>query len=261
MTGTYGSCRPVDLLGPGAARSSAFALGVSLLAAAAPAAAYVLPADAILAGVAKRRSELGFETLVLEGYRGMARGPNAPTVWLAIKPGVGNRLEVKRGNETTVTLTVGRRRWTFTEGSRPGRRERMRADLNVDFLGATELDPEGKRGLAFCDAHRIDDEIVNLGRIDQRVAYVIGAKSWEPDRPQLWIDKGFNVPVRLIAVDKKTKSVTDTRLLGYGSAQTGEWYPQRIEVWRDGELVERTMFTRARVNEPLNDGLFRPPSR
>lgn len=237
------------------------AAALALVASPIVARAYVLPGDAILASVAKRRQTLGFNSLVLEGHRGTADAPNKEKVWLAIRPGLGYRLEAKSGEQTDVTLVLGKKIWTYMEGGPAGAGERLRADLVRDFLGSTDKDSGGKRGLAFLDAYGIDDEQVHLGRLEGRVAYVIGAKAGDMSKPQLWIDKDLRVPIRLIEVDKASKKITDTRLLGYGSAQTGEWYPRKIEVWRDGQLISRTTLDVAKVNTPVDDGLFKKPTR
>ena len=91
-------------------------------------------------------------------------------------------------------------------------------------------------------AYRIDTEVVSLGRRGKTVVYIIGAKPWEPDKPQLWVDKDLRAPIRLISLDPNNSSIVDVQLIGLGSAQTEEWFPRRIEVRRDGALVETTTY-------------------
>ncbi len=224
---------------------------------AAPASAYILPADAILADMAKRRAGLGFKTLVVEGYRGTPDNPNASKVWFALEPGVGQRLEITTGGSKRLIITVGRKRWTFNEGEAPGKPERIKADAMVDFIGTPKADSGSKRGLAFLDAHKIDDEKVHLGRLGDHVAYVIGGQAADTDKPQLWVDKNLLAPIRLVTIGKDNATRSETRWLGWGSPLTGEWFPRYIEVWQDGELVERTTIVRVKVNQPLDDALFK----
>lgn len=241
-----------------ARRSTPFAL-VALAGVIAPATAlaYLLPAEVIFSGAAKRRADIAFSTIVVEGT--YQRGDAPPVrVWEAIREGKAHRVERKSDAGTEVLLTVPGKRWSFKLGER-SKAERWPSDLILDFLGTADKDGGGQRGVAFLKQRGIDADEVSLARQDKRPCYVIGAKPWEPTKPQLWIDKSLLVPVRLVEVDKNG-SVTETRLLGIGSEVTNEWFPRRIEVWRDGKLVEATTYTSARLNEEVSEDLFRPPS-
>lgn len=220
--------------------------------------AYILPAEAILNAVARRRAEIGFSTIVVEGT--FQRGDGGPSlqVWEAIKANRAHRAERRDGTNTEVALTLPGKHWSFKAGERAGAAQKWPGDLIFTFFGSTEKD--SARTSQFLRAHDIDENVVSLSRLDKRVAYVIGAKAWEENKSQLWIDKDLNLPIRLIQVDKNSGAVTDTRLLGVGSAVTGEWYPQRIEVWQNGKLVEATTYTSARLNEEVSEDLFKPPS-
>jgi hypothetical protein len=215
---------------------------------------YILPAEPILAGIAKRRSEIAFVTLVAEGTHQKVDGP-VLAVWECIRAGKAHRIERKGGQNTELTMVIPGKRWTFKLGERASAPVKIPGDLMFSFLGTTEKDPGGQRGLAFLKARGIDDSMVSLARFDRRVSYVIGAQHWEVTKPQLWIDKELSVPTRLIEVDKQSGAITDTRLYGFGSAVTGEWFPQRVEVWRNGSLAETTTYTSARLNEEVNEDL------
>lgn len=220
--------------------------------------AYILPAEVILSTMAKRRAEIAFTTIVAEGTYQRGSGPPL-AVWEAIQAGLAYRRERKGPNGTEVALTTQSRRWTFKLGEKAPPPVKIAGDLFLTFIGASEKDSGGARGHAFLRALGIDESVVSLARLDKRVAYIIGAKPWEPKKPQLWVDKEFFVPTRLIEVDKQG-SVTDTRLLGFGSATTGEWYPARVEVWRDGNLIEATNYSSAQLNEEVAEELLKPPS-
>jgi hypothetical protein len=63
---------------------AAIALALSI---ATPAAAYILPAEAILSSVARRREQLGFKSLVIEGLRRRGgAGTAEERVWEAVLP-------------------------------------------------------------------------------------------------------------------------------------------------------------------------------
>ncbi len=220
--------------------------------------AYILPADAILSSVSKRRANIAIETLVLEGT--MEVGPNAPhPIWEVLVPGKAHRVEHKLTDKTIVSTTVGARRWTHALGERAERPEIVTDDLFTTFLGASSADPGGKRGLAFCERLKIDTSVVSLSRLDKRVAFVIGAKPWETNKPQLWIDKRLRVPVRLIRVDG-SGNVIDQQLHGFGSPVTGEWYPRHYEVYENGTLKSRVTYDQVEVNVPVEPALLSPPS-
>lgn len=220
--------------------------------------AYILPADAILASVAARRARIDFSTLVAEGTLQNGDGARVP-VWEAIRAGKAHRVEHRGEERTEVILTVDKKRWRFTLGQPPGPPERVTADLIMTFLGTPARDPGGRRGILFLKRHKIDEDVVSLDRLGGQIAYVIGAKPWEGEKPQLWIDKEFLLPIRLIT-EGKDGSTLDVRLLGYGSGATGEWYPRRIQTYRNGELIETVTYDSAELNTNLDDGLFEPPS-
>ena len=220
--------------------------------------AYILPAESILSAVTRRRAEIGFETLVAEGTYQRGDQPPIP-IWEAIDASAAHRIE-RKGPETEVTLTVPGKRYQFKLGEKASQSAKYNGDLVFTFYANTDKEGGLQRALAFLQARGIDETVVTMARLDKRICYVIGAKPWETNKPQIWIDKKLYVPTRLIEVDKATGSVTDTRLIGIGSAGTGEWFPRRIEVWRDGKLVEATTYSSARLNEDISADLFRPPS-
>lgn len=233
-----------------------FGAGVAVVAADA-AFAYILPSEAILSAVARRRSEIGFSTLVAEGTFQRGDGPSL-VVWEAIKANRVHRIERRDGTNTEVTLTVPGKRWAFKAGERAPAAQKWPGDLLFTFFGSTEKD--SSRTSQFLRAYDIDDNVVSLSRLDKHVAYVIGAKAWETNKPQLWIDKDLFLPIRLITVDRGSGAVTDIRLLGVGEAITGQWYPQRIEVWQNGKLIESTTYSSARLNEEVSEDLFKTPA-
>ncbi len=239
------------------------AVVLAITATAQIAAAYILPAEAILGSIARRREGLAFKSVVVTGTTKKGATTSATLVapeqdvWEAIVPGGAHRREIRGGEKAEVTLTVGARRWTWKDGER-GQAVRIKPDPIAVFLANTNAEARGD-GRALIDAYGIDLDTVSLSRLDRTIAYVIGAKPWELEKPQLWIDKSFRVPIRLIDVDPKTNAVTDTRYIGFGAAQTGEWWPRKIEVYKDGQLVEVTTYTDVEINEPLDKGLFTPP--
>jgi hypothetical protein len=221
------------------------------------AAATMPAADGILASAASRRARIGFSTIVAEGH--YEQGDQRVPVWEAIKAGKAHRIEYRKPDATEVVLTMGDKRWRFANGKPAGQPERVTADLIMTFLAKPEPDPGGRHGMLFLKRHKIDELSVNLGRMQKRIAYVIGGKSWEQDKPQLWIDKELMVPTRLIT-KADDGAMVDTRLLDWGSGSTDEWYPRRIETYRNGTLVEAYTYDRAKLNVSVEASLFEPPT-
>lgn len=220
---------------------------------------YILPAQAILSKISARRAEIGFRTLVAKGTYQEGDQPPHP-IWEAIRANEARRVEHDVDGEERVVLTVGAKRWRFDLGEPAGTPERVAHDLILEFVADTERDRGAERALAFCEKHGIDTEVVSLARQEGHIAYVIGAKPWESDKPQLWVDKRYHVPIRLVTKDARSGVVSEVRLLGFGSEITSEWYPRRIEHWENGVLVRSTTYSSVSLNEKLEPKLFAPPS-
>ncbi len=216
------------------------------------------PAESILASMPKRREALGFETLRATGTlrrRGEAPVPVIEHLGL----GRAHRVELGRAGGPELVLTAKGKRWRWSPGSKPAS-GRAVADLFNTFVGNAEPDPGGARGLAFLEALKIDPEVVSLTRMDGQVVFVIGARPWERDKPQLWVDRQLRVPVRLVYLDAGSGKRLELRLRGFGSAITRDRYPERIETWENGELVEELLFSSLEVDPRLDPGLFVPPA-
>jgi outer membrane lipoprotein-sorting protein len=237
---------------------SAFASASLLVCASGTAAAYVPPAWSILEDSAARRSHMAFKTLVAEGQR-TAESEVPEKIWDAILIGTGRRLERKTDKETVVQLTRGDRSWTYRPGETPQQDAPTAVDLLLQMSLSQSVDPGGARGLKFLASYGIDRTVVSLTWEDERVAYVIGAKPWEPTKPQLWVDKELMVPIRWILVDAQSGVVTDIQLRGFGSPITSEWYPREIRVLQDGKQIAKTVYDKVQLNQPLDSGLFQPP--
>src|SRR5688572_8228749 len=89
-----------------------------LIVEALPAQAYLLPAEPILAAVARRRADIGFNTIVAEGTFQRGEGAPALQVWEGIRAGRAHRIERRDGANTEVVLTIPGKRWMFKAGDR-----------------------------------------------------------------------------------------------------------------------------------------------
>ncbi|MEO1174293.1 MAG: hypothetical protein AAFX94_19910 [Myxococcota bacterium] len=106
----------------------------------------------------------------------------------------------------------------------------------------------------------VNTKVTSLGIYGDDVrntAYIIGARSWETDKPQLWIDRESFQPVRLVM--NADGILHESRFIGYGSPAGGAWFPETIENYRDGKLVRRSRLNEIRTNEDLPETLFAIP--
>jgi hypothetical protein len=201
----------------------------------------------------RKRAE---ETLDTLSAAGELRTPDASPrpLWRGFRFGDAHVMELGLDGTNERTWTRGRRRWTTSTGPTP---RRIPPDPWLTFVAHNRPDPNGQRGLAFLEAHGIDSAVVSLSRQERRPAYVIGAKPWQPDRPQLWLDKESLMPVRWVRLDGDT--LVETRFLGFAGPVTGPFFPRRIEVRADGSLIRTEVYDRVEPNAPMDDRRFQPP--
>ncbi|MEL6546972.1 MAG: hypothetical protein AAFQ82_20260 [Myxococcota bacterium] len=110
----------------------------------------------------------------------------------------------------------------------------------------------------------VDTRTVTLGVYGDDVretAFIIGAKPWEDDKAQLWIDRERHQPVRWVTfVEEGGQRVRyESRFTGYGSPSGGAWFPETIEILRAGERVRLSQLNEIRTNERLPESLFELP--
>jgi hypothetical protein len=260
---------------------------------AAPAAAYLPPATAILKRVAQRRDDLGVAalrvggTLVLSGEAAQlagAMGIASARGTGAVGGGAvgGGAVGGGAGADLTIAATVlvkapGRCRLELAPdgvavANRPAasvRGARLAGRRGLEGLPAAVALVEGvcallaekgaggaepERPLAKALAARgVALADVALGRLGGRVAWVLGGRPQEA-KPQAWIDKQSFQPVRIVA--RFGDAPRDVRLLDYGSPVGGDRFPRAVEVWNGTQLEARFTTEQLAVNPKLPDALF-----
>ena len=137
------------------------------------------------------------------------------------------------------------------------------ADPFFDAVSATlpwDDTRAAERLLKDIKAYGVNPEVVSLARFDGRVAWLIGSKPWETDKPQLWLDKDSLLVVRVVKFQKKADGALqklDERYLGWGSPVGGNWFPATVEVWVDDKLVQRTLVRNVERNVSFDATLFK----
>lgn len=223
-------------------------LGLSslLLLLAGPVQAYILPVDFLMRKMADKRGRIGISrlTVTMNCQRGQAT----------------------RSPEKLYLKVPGRIRW---EG--PGNDVIVCRGIRCHRLGGAEQAiPAWTRYLYFFFVGPANQAaymkmLKNLGvntrrdtlsRFAGRVAVVLGAKSWERDRPQFWLDKDLFLPLRLIV--KHEGIMVDMAWKKWGSRLSGDWFPASLEVRRDGQPLLDCQVTAVDSRTPLDDKLFTP---
>jgi hypothetical protein len=175
------------------------------VAVALPAAAYILPAPAILRLAAKKRVDSGVGPVELRGtFSTGATAPAAAVLWV-------------KGNRCRLELVGAQDRpYAIVRGGRVAVQRGLDGVAGALALaeGACALLAPGTvdayvqsfaaRGVAVQD--------VTLGRLGNRVAYVLGGRAADA-KPQAWIEKPALLPMRLVA--DLAGARRDVRLLDY----------------------------------------------
>jgi len=177
-------------------------------------------------------------TTSLFGDEGEQRG--AETIWYSAPWRMRSELVLDEGKR--VRVRDGRREHVINADGKLSK-SRARLDLVSDFFAAGD-DGNGlgkERLLRTLTALGVDSSKRVLTRFDGRIAIVIGADPWDLKTPQVWLDKDGYFPLRFVYKQKsgEGEQLVDIRLLGYGGAKSGSWYPEVTEVWVDGKLRRR----------------------
>lgn len=238
---------------------------LALVFAAAPARAYLLPASFLIRQMAERRSKADVRDCVVLLSAEMD-GREQP---------VEERIYVKNPERFRLERDLGDANYVVVE--REGKRAEGAGDAlksskqpSTEML-ASMLMPRGQttedmaaRTIATLQGLGVETKVVGItiyGRDARETAYVIGAKPYETDKPQLWVDSTTFLPVRLISyVDEGGKKVRyESRFFDYTN-DVGDFFPRVIENYRAGKLVRRAEVSDVKVNQDLPETLFQVPA-
>jgi len=99
----------------------------------------------------------------------------------------------------------------------------------------------------------VETAICSLGRVDETVVFVLGARYPDESVSQLAIDKTTFLPVRLLLVDRETDS-TDNRLdivyRNWEKLQSG-WFPMQVQFYMGDRLVREIRVASLRLNPSI----------
>jgi hypothetical protein len=253
-------------------RAARCVLAAAALAAAVPAAAYILPVPGILKRMGEKRAALSLDALEVSASlsaRGdvaeaLSRAPgvsavggqvSAPALFRMKVPG-RCRLELAPPDAPEASRPYVAVRDAKVSGS--GGLDRVPAAVALVraacALLATHVAGDAsesygaaltRRGIALGEA--------TLGRFDGRIAYVVGGRAKDA-KPLLFVEKDGFRPLRLLSQEGGT--LYDVRLLGWGSPTGGDWFPRAVEVWTGDALRLRLTTERTVQNPRIADTVF-----
>ncbi|OFX18793.1 MAG: hypothetical protein A2V77_16265 [Anaeromyxobacter sp. RBG_16_69_14] len=242
---------------------------VVALAVAFPAGAYLPPASAILKRVSQRRADLAVATVEVRGtltfFGDAARhvsaatglplsGPElaAPAI-LLVKLPWRCRLELAPGGVTPANRPTVSARGARIRGMQNAPQARALLEGVCALLGEQGgggAEPERSIALRLASQGVALNEVA-LGRLDGRVAWVLGGR---PPRPQAWVDKQSLQLIRLVA--PLAGAERDVRLLDFGSPVGGDAFPRAVELWSGRDLDARFVTEKLMLNPKISDALF-----
>lgn len=223
--------------------------------------AYVLPADYLIKLLAEARRDQKIQDMTLHLQTERVEEGHTADVHLYLKqPARARRVEMN-GTQRVYVERLGKHAKGTDGALKRGGGPLVDLTATLFTPGVENFDELAKRTLQILKGVGIDTSVTSFGRNGSEYVYIIGARSWETDKPQLWLAKSNYLPVRIMGVanDGGKKTKFDVHLLEYGSAVTGNWFPRVIEQYRDGKLVQRSEVTEIKLNQNLPESLFELP--
>ena len=221
--------------------------------------AYVLPAEYIMRMLADKISRLKIEdvSIKLESQQG------SETVAERFYLKRAERARLLSGADQALIYVENEGQIAdMTTGSFK-RSQANRTDLLTALLFPTgkNLDERSVRMLEVLSATGIDTSVVALGRASNRPVYIVGARSFEPLKPQVWFDKQTFVPVRSVLYTGTANAgdKVEKRYLDHQKSAAGKWFPSIIETWKNDILVKEQVVVEAKKNQKLPESMFRAP--
>lgn len=232
-------------------------MGLLVLGFAPPVRAYVLPAEALCRMLAETRRQYLPRDITLQLNTDLVDHDHQVDERLYLKRPERARLEQQ---DDTTWISIDREGQSAAGEARAIKGTGPSINLLPVLLlpKGKDTDDMGTRVLRGLQSVGIDTKVVNLGRLNDTICYIIGAHTWETDKPQVWLNKDTYAPVRFIVprkVDDKLVAV-ETRLLDYGGSPGGPGVPRVFEEYHDGKLVRHAEVTAAQVDTNLPETLF-----
>lgn len=200
---------------------------------------------------------------MLFGRTGAPKGITAQgQVWIFPPDSIRRETEHADKRETLVRNATKEMMLDSAKGSGGVVKSKRRPHLIWDFLSMGKPLERKTAAVKLAEAlehHGVDVERVSYARFDGRVNFLIGSKTWETGKSQLWIDKETFLVTRLVVYRKSadgSSTKQDYRLMGWGSAEGGNWYPKVLEIWENDVLTHRAVTRQVDRVVALDRALF-----
>jgi hypothetical protein len=111
--------------------------------------------------------------------------------------------------------------------------------------------------------HGVDVGVTSLGRLEDRVVFVIGAHYPDDSVSQVWVDKERFVPLRWINVIPSEEMASEPERFDfvYRNWQNvdGVWYPMQIDTFHNQKPVRQIRVTKVQANGVISGELMNIP--
>lgn len=215
---------------------------VLLVLMASAALAYIPPASFLMERLAQKREESGVRRLKVK----MQCQGAEHNLYLKVSG------KVRRERGSQVEICKSGKCWLKSGESKA---KQLPKWAYLPYLYFVEGEVKGSRWLALLESLKVNTTVDAITRFHSRVAFVLGAKSWERDRPQFWVDKDRFVPLRLMLLDGK--SLVDIQWIDWGSKTGGDWFPSVMEIRKDGKVLERCEVEEVTSGVSMPEDLFK----
>jgi hypothetical protein len=104
----------------------------------------------------------------------------------------------------------------------------------------------------------IDIEVTSLGRLEDRIAYVLGAQYPDNLPTQIWIDKDTFRPLRWMQATLSSEGQVEQFEIRYHDWRPVDkaWYPGRIDFYHNAELIREIIIEGIEKDSNLDYELF-----
>jgi outer membrane lipoprotein-sorting protein len=107
--------------------------------------------------------------------------------------------------------------------------------------------------------HHIDLGVTSLGRLDEQVVFVVGARYPDESVSQVWVDHERFVPLRWLNIQRSGGGEAEERwefLYSHWQKVDGSLYPFKIETYHNQQLIRRIEVTTVDTKAVVDIGLF-----
>jgi hypothetical protein len=213
--------------------------------------ASIPPANYLLDKVANKRRQMGVKRLKVTMQCQAPEAEDAEEVENVIYFRTPGKVRRERGEQRVEVCINGR----CQAKDKDAKVTQLPAWTYLQYLYFAEGEAKGSRYFGLLESLNVDTNVDTVSRFHKRIAFVIGAKHWEQDRPQFWLDKDLFLPLRIMARDGQ--SLIDIKWYDWGTKAGGDWFPAVLETRKDGQLLERCEISEVKSGVSMPNDMFK----